>query len=431
MWARVAEDAVAPATQRWQWRQVGAQRYGAGFATGSCVLLVISLWWALVQLDHASGWPGLRWALPPGVAHAVVMVFGFLPLFIAGFAITAVPRWLQAAPPSVGPLVPALVLQGLGWALWIAGAHAATAVATAGLLCAAGGLGAVAWWLARLLLAGPSRERLHATLIAFALGAGVAALLATGVLVRSGRWGLVLALAHTSLWGVVAVVFVTAAHRLLPHLEGGNATAVRLFGPHWMLWLLLVAALLQAAAPLLQAAGLDGPLWRASRDQVGLLAGCCVLRACVAWPRLRPLRTRLVRALHLGVCWLGAALLAGALLDAASAALPIARLSLASSHAVAIGALTTLLVAMVTRVVCSHSGRAATLDRLTWSMVLLLQCVALLRIAASVGGRWSGTLLLLAATGWAVALGGWSLRLLSWLGLPPARLSPRPVPSLP
>ena len=58
-------------------------------------------------------------------------------------------------------------------------------------------------------------------------------------------------------------------------------------------------------------------------------------------------------------------------------------------HAVTIGGLGSLMLAMVTRVSCGHSGRPLVADNLVWALFWLLQATALLRIAAAVPS-WPG-----------------------------------------
>lgn len=83
------------------------------------------------------------------------------------------------------------------------------------------------------------------------------------------------------------------------------------------------------------------------------------------------------------------------------------------------GCLASLMLAMVTRVSCGHSGRALVADRIAWALFWLLQAATVLRIAAAVPGvpgvalPW---LLLLAAGLWAGTMGAWGVRLGRWYG---------------
>ena len=91
-------------------------------------------------------------------------------------------------------------------------------------------------------------------------------------------------------------------------------------------------------------------------------------------------------------------------------------LGLGALHALTMGCLGSLMLAMVTRVSCGHSGRAQVADSVAWSLFWLLQLATLLRIAASVPGRLSTALLLGAALLWAAVVAVWGVRLGSWYG---------------
>ena len=91
-------EALARLDRHWRLRYLLLAPHRLGFFLAMVVLVAASLWWTLVQLDRTSGVLGLSPALAPSQVHAVVMVFGFMPLFFAGFMFTACPKWLQVAP---------------------------------------------------------------------------------------------------------------------------------------------------------------------------------------------------------------------------------------------------------------------------------------------------------------------------------------------
>ena len=65
-------------------------------------------------------------------------------------------------------------------------------------------------------------------------------------------------------------------------------------------------------------------------------------------------------------------------------------MGLAPLHALTIGFASSLLVAMVTRVSCGHTGRTLQADTLTWALFLLLQVAAVARIVAELApGPWA------------------------------------------
>ena len=108
----------------WRLRQVLVAPHRLAFFLALVGLLFSSIWWALVQWDRLGwGW-GLGYALSPTLMHSTVMTFGFMPLMFAGFMFTAGPKWLGVRPPETSRLVAPMVLQTVGWMLWlVGGAH--------------------------------------------------------------------------------------------------------------------------------------------------------------------------------------------------------------------------------------------------------------------------------------------------------------------
>ena len=100
-------------------------------------------------------------------------------------------------------------------------------------------------------------------------------------------------------------------------------------------------------------------------------------------------------------------------------------------HAMTMGFLGSLLLAMVTRVSSGHSGRPLVADNRVWAVFCLLQVAVLVRIAASLP-HMPGWGLALAASLWALLMALWGGRLLVWYGQPradgrPESTAPAPI----
>lgn len=387
-----------------------------GFFLGCTLLVAASLWWAWVQLARAGLVAAPVPALPAVTLHSALMVFGFLPLFFIGFLFTAAPRWLHVRPlPARALLLPAL-LQAGGWLLWLAGGHWHLAAAVAGLLVGTAGLAWAATRFRAMVRASTEEDRLHPRLVGWALVAGIACQLGLATALVLGATGLQRALVQCGLWAFVVVVFVTVAHRMLPFFTSDAVPLVQAWGPFWMLWLMVGAALFEAVAAWPDAIGWSHPAWQLLRGGLEVAAGGALVAVAVAWSRVQSLKVRLMRMLHLGFAWLGASLLlaGGAHLMQGWSGQPV--LPLAPLHALAMGCLGSLLLAMVTRVSAGHGGRPQAADNLTWALFWVLQAATVLRIAGSVpftSGQW---LLAGAAVLWTAAVLAWALRLAGWYG---------------
>lgn len=405
---------------RWHWRHVLAAPHRLGFLLAMIVLAASGLWWAAVQLDRSGLGPGLSYAVSPSLLHAAMMTFGFMPLFFSGFLFTAGPKWLGVRAPSVASLAPALIAQAAGWLLWLAGGHLHAALAVAGLALATAGLAGVAVRFLRLIAASREPDRMHAKTVAMALVAGSLSLAGLTVSVAAGADTLARLCVLSGLWGFVVVVFVTVAHRMIPFF---TSTAVPMAGawrPFWVLWLMLGAALFEALAVWIDALAAEQAAWQLARGSLELCAGGMLAWLAFAWGLAQSLRIRLVAMLHLGFLWLGLALALGGATQLLGWATATPVLPLAALHALTMGCLGSLMLAMVTRVTCGHTGRPVPLvaDNLVWGVFLLLQVATLLRIAATVAG-WPGQALLTAAALlWAGLILTWGGRYAAWYGRP-------------
>ncbi|MDT8998030.1 NnrS family protein [Paucibacter sp. APW11] len=318
--------------------------------------LLGGLWaWRLLQ---GQPWP----------AHGLCFTLGFMPLFIAGFALAALPRWL--ARPPLRPrdyLVP--------WGLLTLALALMLLDSGAGLIAMLLGWSWLWLRLAACLTGSERAQRRHA----LGVLAGMALLGAAMALALAGEPTLATRLA---LWGGLGTVFACALQRLTPFLHvGGRRDA---------LWLgaLLLALLLRAAA-------LQGP----AVVLVELLVAAMLLRSAFDPAGRAARRTPFVAQLLHGLLWLIASLLLAA-----------AGWELAALHAYSLGFLCSTVLSMVSRVAAVHAGRTVVVDPALRAMHWLLQLVCLVRVLSACWPAAPAAWLPLAACGFAALGLGWLLR---------------------
>ncbi len=390
------------------------------FFLAMLVLVAASAWWLLLQIDRVHGWLGLGPVLSPTLAHAAVMVFGFMPLFFAGFLFTAGPNWLRVEPPTARQLLVPLLLQAGGWLLWLAGAHLAAGLALAGLALACAGLAWTVGMFWRLILISQAPDRRHAKSACAGGIVGSLCLAGTGIALLDGQQALALVLVRSALWGFIVVTYVSVAHRMIPFFTANVMPAIPAWRPYWLLWLMLGAAAFEVlalwvdfAAPAPHA----WPAWTLLVIGVELVLGAVLVRVALRWGVAQSMHITLLAMLHIGFAWLGLTLL----YSAASQALWLASgspvLGLGALHALSMGFLGSIMIAMVTRVSLGHSGRSLVADRLVWALFWLLQLTVGVRLVAAVQGvaPW---LTGLAALLWTVVVTAWVLRYARWYGRP-------------
>ena len=412
-------EVLARLDKRWRVPYLLLAPHRLGFFLAMLVLVASGLWWELVQLDRFSAVLNLPYTVAPWLVHATVMVFGFIPLFFSGFLFTAGPKWLGVEPPAVRALLVALPLHAVGWLLWLAGAHLHPLLALAGLAAACGGLCWVSVLFWRLVLRSRAEDQLHARIIAGACAVGCISLLGVLVAMALGQYAVARACVLTGLWGFVVVVYVVVAHRMIPFFTSSAMPMVALWRPFWVLWLMLAAAALEVLAVWLELYGPVGTpaasAWMLLRGTLELVIGMLLLWLASVWGLVQSLKNRLLAMLHIGFLWLGLAYLLGGAAQWLGWLQGAPVLGLGVLHALSMGCLASLMLAMVTRVSCGHSGRALVADPVTWCLFWLLQLATVLRIAAAVPGTPAG-LLLAAALLWAAAMAVWGTRLAGWYG---------------
>ena len=395
------------------------------FFLGVTLLTLSSTWWLLVQWGRQTWGPAVPLAMSPTVAHAAVMSLGFFPLFFAGFLFTAGPKWLGVAAPDARRLLWPLGLQCTGWALWLAGAAWLEWLAWSGMLMASLGLIAMYVRFALLVRASPAADRLHAQAASAAGGVGVCALVGTQAALWFGQTDLALLAIRTGLWGCVVVTYLVVAHRMLPFFTASALPAIAPWRPKWVLWFLLGIAGMEALAtwaPLLLAPGAwqgaRAPrAWMLALGLAELAAGSVVMWLALAWGLMQSLKVRLLAMLHVGFTWFGVALLLSGASQLLGLRQGVPLLGLGALHALTMGFLGSVLLAMVTRVSCGHSGRALVADNLVWAAFGTLQLATLLRIASALE-HTTGWLTLTAAAAWLVVMLVWGGRLARWYGQP-------------
>lgn len=407
---------LATLDPRWRARYLLLAPHRLGFFLALLVLLVSGMWWALVQLDRSTGLLGLSYARSPTLVHAAVMVFGFIPLFFSGFLFTAGPKWLDVEPYAARVLLAPLLLQTLGWLLWLGAAQWHTLAALVALALAWSGLSRMTWLFWRLIDHSQIPDQLHARTVGVACVVGCLCLGALGVSLALGAWDMALAWALSGLWGFVLVVYVTVAHRMIPFFTSSAMPFIAAWRPFWVLGLMLAAAAMEMLAVWVEFSGPPSSAWMLARAVFELAAGGVLLWLAVVWGLVQSLKNRLLAMLHIGFVWLGLSLVLGGAAQLLGWLQGSVVLSLGALHALTIGCLASLMLAMVTRVSCGHSGRALVADNVVWALFWLLQLAAVLRIAAAASPVLAGHVLLPTALLWCGIMLVWGLRLCGWYG---------------
>jgi len=386
------------------WTVFAAAPHRMLFLPGAAQAVLAMAFWLAELLGRAGLVPLPPMAITSTWAHVFLMLFGLFPFFIFGFLLTVYPRWMNGPAVPASRYVPVFLFLTGGMILFYLGLFTARAVVELGLLLqlAGWGIGLVA--LFAVFRRAPKRGA-HEVALNFALLAAVAGILSffLGLATGSG-WSMLLA-REFGLWLFLVPVVFVVSHRMIPFFSStalAGYTAVR---PSWSLPLLGVGAVGHAALELL-----GYPQWLFLFDAPLLVMAIHHSRL---WKFRRSFEVRLLAMLHVAFLWFGIAM---ALYTAQSLVLLVGNvwiLGRAPLHALGIGFVTGMMVAMASRVTLGHSGRALAADNLTWRVLFGVNLAAALRVGAEfLPLGIAGTLNALAAATWLVALGPWVWRYL-------------------
>jgi len=319
------------------------------YLLGAAAALTVPLW-ALVYLHGRPLGPvDLAW-------HAHEMVFGFAPAVIAGFLLTAAANWTGRTTATGGALA---ALAGL----WLAGRVGIATGTAAGAVVAAAFLPALAIVIARPILASRNQRNYGVVAVLATLATFDATYLLAGFGAIDGVWQR--AAAQGAL-GVVALLVAFIGGRVIPAF---TANAVPDARPRRILALdaaALGGLALLAALDVASAAGWSWP---------GLVPALCAVLALLHALRLalfEPWKTRhnrLLVALPLGYLWIVVYL-----------AMRASGSSLLATHALTVGAIAGMMIAMMTRSALGHTGRALTAGPFETTALLLVHVAALVRV---------------------------------------------------
>jgi len=348
--------------------------------------------WAVIALAlwvlANSGSLNLPTAFDPLAWHRHEMLFGFVGAIVAGFLLTAIPNWTGRLPIRGAPLA-ALA------ALWLAGRAAVLSSASTGMAAAAfldvGFYLVLAGVAAREVLASKNRN-LPIVIMVLLLGianatdhAGAAGLLNDAELGMRAAISLVVMM--ISLIGGRIIPSFTRNWMVKQGIEDRLPVQPTRFD---------LAVLAATAVGLLT--------WTAAPDwkPAGALlvaAGCAQALRLSRWGGLRCARDPLVLILHVGYFWVPAGLI---LLGASMFGTWIPRT--AALHALTAGAMATMILAVMTRAILGHTGRALVANPQTTLAYVLVTLGAALRVAVALQLVPAANNMEIAAAAWAGAL---------------------------
>jgi uncharacterized protein involved in response to NO len=383
------------------WQTFSAAPHRMLFLSGISQVILAVGWWLLELTTRVTGATPPALPLPTVWAHGYLMIYGVFPFFIFGFLFTVYPRWMGGAAIARRAYVPVFILLSSGAMLFYAGLYAGRALLALALALTLAGWVAALAVLYRVYTHARQRGT-HEHLLNLALAAGFAGVAFFLAALLSNELFWFRLSRETGLWLFLVPVVFLVAHRMIPFFSQSALMNYVMKRPTWGPPLMLVCVLAHTGFEL---TGLTA--WRWLADAPLALAA---LHLTWTWQFHKSFHARLVAMLHIAFLWLGIAML---LYSAQSLTLLVTgtdHFGRAPLHALGIGFFTGMIVAMASRVILGHSGRAVAADQLTWVALLGVNVTALARLAAEFLPAWHAALNLVAALAWLAFLLPWVLR---------------------
>jgi len=335
--------------------------------------------------------------------HIHEMLFGFMMAAIGGFLLTAIPNWTGRLPIRGRPLAFLAGLWLLGRIVCLVSAYIPSWLVIGCDLSFSVALVAVA---VREIVAGRNWRNLRmvAPVIVLIIANLLMHLQANGVAVPVGLgWRLGLAAVIVLISAVAGRIVPSFTRNWLAKRPGSALPATHGWIDRAALGILHTGLFAWAFIPEFHVVGL-----------LLLLGAALNLLRLLRWRGGAVAAEPLLLVLHVGYAWLvlGTALLG---LSALDVRLPQS----AGIHALAVGAIGTMILAVMTRATRGHTGRDLTADWGTKLIYILVTLAAIARVVAAFSVYWSMPLLIVSAVFWIAALAGFVL----WYG--PMLLAPR------
>jgi uncharacterized protein involved in response to NO len=304
-------------------------------------------------------------ALPSGMAwHVHEMAFGFATAVMAGFLLTAVPNWTGQQTPTGASLAGLAVLWVLARVLALTGPTTAAMLVDIAFLPVLGVTIAIPIWR--------SRNVRNFKIVAVLAGLAIANILYHLAQLNMLPAGL-MRVAITAALDVITLLMAIIGGRIIPAFTANAVSAAR---PRRMP---SVEALSFGSLVLILAAGILG-IWYPLPAGVWLVllttAALAHAVRLLLWDPLATRRNALLWMLHAAYAWIPITMALRACAQAF--AIPPA----AAFHALTVGGMSGLMVAMMMRTALGHTGRALTAGSAEIAVFALVQAAAIGRVLA-------------------------------------------------
>ena len=373
---------------------------------GGAVQLVLTLiLWAIELVGrHSAIWNEPGFVIPATSVHIYLMLYGIFPFFTLGFLMTTYPKWMNGRTVPGGSYIPTFFLLTFGLFLFYVGVFLGKGFIVAGII-----IHSLAWIKGFLALFSIYKSAIvdskyHPFHLNITIICGIAGELFFLLFILSEYPFFYRVALLAGFWLYLLPLLFIVSHKMLPLFSSGAIAGYVQHRPTWTIPALWAGL---AGHAILELFDLKAFLF--IFDIPLLFVG---LYHTFLWKIIKSLKVRLLAVLHISLLWfsIGMALYSvQSIWLLASGELILGRGPL---HALAIGFLTSMIIAMGTRVSLGHSGRDLNMDLFSWLCFWGVQLTALIRICAEfeMHSRFPVNINLIAALTWLIFLIPWAVR---------------------
>lgn len=388
------------------WNNFSAAPHRVFFFSGA-IQLILPLFFWLIELSgrYTDLISPLDTVIPSTWAHGFLMIFGIFIFFIYGFLMTVFPRWMNSQAIEKDHYLASFVWLNAGLFIFEISLFYSRDSLLSGLIIFLLGWLHGIYILYQSLKNSPAQDKFYERILLSALSAGAIGVMSFIWFIYSDQWQYISFSFNAGIWLFLLPILFSVSHRMLPFFSSNVIDNYTLFQPRFTLWIFIIGCSLHF---FLEQKHLSQWLFI-----VDIPLAITALIHSLRWQLHRSFKNSLLAVLHMAFFWLFIGL---SLLSAQSLILFLTGeyiLNKAPVHAITIGFISSMLIAMASRVSMGHSGRQLILDNTSWYLFLGIQLAAIFRILADVQFdliTHNNTFNLIAASLWLISLSIWCLK---------------------
>jgi len=388
------------------WNNFSAAPHRLFFFSGAIQLILPLLLW-LIELSgrYTDLISPLDTVIPSTWAHGFLMIYGIFIFFIYGFLMTVFPRWMNSQPIEKDLYLASFVWLNAGLLIFEISIFYSRDSLLSGLIIFLLGWLHGIYTLYKSLKNSPAQDKFYERILLSALSAGAIGIMSFTWFIYSDQWQYIALSFNAGIWLFLLPILFSVSHRMLPFFSSNVIDNYSLFQPRFTLWIFITGCSLHF---FLEQKHLSQWLFI-----VDIPLAITALTHSLRWQLHRSFKNKLLAVLHMAFFWLFIGL---SLLSIQSLNLFLSGeyiLNKAPMHALTIGFISSMLIAMASRVTMGHSGRQLILDNTSWYLFIGIQLAAITRILADVQFdllTHANNFNLIAAGLWLLSLSIWCLK---------------------